>query len=284
MQTIGLIGYPLGHSISPAFQQAALDYCKVDAHYVLWETKPSRLKEKVDRIRREDILGANVTVPYKEEVAHYVDMLWGAAAAVQAVNVVVRKGSKLYGHNTDTAGFLRALTEDGGFDPKGKKTVVLGAGGAARAVVYTLISRGTASITVVNRTVERARFLFCSYANFMAPGQEVSVLSMDDELLASVLKDCDLLVNCTSIGMKGVTDEGRMPVQKRLIPKGALVYDLVYNPVETPLLREAKKAGARVLGGLPMLVYQGAAAFEIWTGKKAPIDIMFKAARKALKG
>ncbi len=283
MKYIGLIGYPLAHSISPVFQQAALDYYKLDARYVLWEVEAGRLKETVERIRREEALGANVTVPYKEEVAHYVDMLWGAAAAVWAVNVIVKREGKLYGHNTDAVGFLRALTEEGGFDPRGKKAVVLGAGGAARAVVYALVSRGTASVTVVNRSLDRARFLLCSYATFLDPGQEVSALTPEDEGLASVLAGCDLLVNCTSVGMKGGPSEGQMLVKKALIPKAALVYDLVYNPVETPLLREAKKSGAQVLGGLPMLVYQGAASFELWTGKEAPIDIMFEAARRALK-
>lgn len=282
MYYIGIIGYPLSHSISPVFQQAALDYYKLDARYVMWETKEDHLESSVRNIRREENWGANVTVPYKERVIRFLDSLHGDAIAVGAVNVIYKKTTNLLGGNTDVHGFLHALERDGKFTPAGKRAVVLGSGGAARAVVYGLVKSGVAFIAVANRSPSRAETLVNDAARFVKKGQEITSLALEESSLRPLLNGCDLLVNCTSLGMKGA-QETKMPLSKRLIPKNALVYDLVYNPAETFFLKEAREAGARTLGGLPMLVYQGAAAFELWTGKKAPVDIMFEAARKALK-
>jgi shikimate dehydrogenase len=184
------------------------------------------------------------------------------------------------GHNTDATGFLRALKEEAWFDPRGKKALVMGAGGAARAVVAALASEGVESIVVANRTLERAQALV---ERIRPTVPNAMAVSLDAEFLASEAAKSHLIVNCTSLGMKGGPAPDESSLKAALIPSNALVCDLVYNPVETPLLQEAARAGARVMGGLPMLVYQGAASFRVWTGMEAPVEVMLKAAKKALR-
>ena len=276
---LAIIGYPLRHSVSPSFQQAAIDHCGLDVRYDIWETGPVHLRERVDGMRRPEILGANVTVPYKEVVLPLVDELDGLARRIGAVNTIVNRGGRLMGYNTDAGGFLRALRDEAGFEPQGKRAVILGAGGVARAAGFALADSGIGSIAIINRTFERAERLA---RDLKSPGLEVTALPFVSERLEEALAHCDLLVNCTSIGMRYSPTEGQSPLEAELIPEEALVYDLVYNPVETPLLKDAKAAGARTLGGLAMLVYQGAASFELWTGGEAPLDIMFEAAREAI--
>ncbi len=278
--TVGIVGYPLGHSISPVFQQAAFDYYGMDARYLAWETPPDGLAQRIQSLRDTNILGANVTVPHKEAVSSSLDSLSQAASRTGAVNTIVNRPDKsgLEGHNTDVPGFLRALREDGGFDPRGKRALLLGAGGAARAVAYALSGAGVASLTIANRTVQRAQRL----ANGLGIGAITQVVAMEHDALA-VDNGWDLIVNTTTLGMWHNAGESQSPLPAGLIPSHALVYDLVYNPPETPLLREAGRAGARALGGLPMLVYQGAEAFQLWTGKEAPLEVMLEAARRALE-
>ncbi|MDO8750011.1 MAG: shikimate dehydrogenase [Dehalococcoidia bacterium] len=275
--TVGIIGYPLGHSISPAFQQAAFDHYGMDARYLVWETPADGLAQRIQSLRGPNVLGANVTVPHKEAVRSRLDTLSEATQRTGAVNTIVNRNGLLEGHNTDVPGFLRALKEDGGFDPKGKRVLLLGAGGAARAVAYALSGAGVASLTIANRTVERAQRLI----QVLNIGAIAKAVPMNRDALATE-KGWDLIVNTTTLGMWHSPGEGESPLPAGLILSHALVYDLVYNPPETPLLREARRAGARTLGGLPMLVYQGAAAFQLWTGKEAPLSVMFEAAQKAL--
>jgi shikimate dehydrogenase len=276
---IGLIGYPLGHSISPLFQQAAFDHLRLDIRYEAWEVEPAKLREVIGGLRHPSRLGLNVTVPYKESVLPHLDRLDSQASQVGAVNTVVKQGQRLIGYNTDAEGFLKALRQDGAFEPRDKRAVLLGAGGVARAVGFGLARAGASRLIIVNRTPARAAGLASELRRF---GPEVTAVPWRDEGLGEALAGCDLLVNCTSIGMKHSGTEGRSPLASEFIPQEALIYDVVYNPLETPFLAEAKRAGARTLGGLPMLVYQGAASFELWTGRKAPIDIMLAAAKKAL--
>jgi shikimate dehydrogenase len=165
---------------------------------------------------------------------------------------------------------------------RNRKVVLLGAGGVARAVMFALLNEEVTSVTVFNRSLERGRQLVRSFAR-SAGRIPLAALDWVDLETSAVLQDCDLLVNCTSIGMRFSATEAESPLGAALIPKDALVYDLVYNPEETPLLKEAKKAGAETLGGLSMLVYQGAASFELWTGEKGPVDIMLRSAREALR-
>jgi shikimate dehydrogenase len=285
MKYVGLIGYPLGHSISPLFQQAAFDYLGLDIRYELWQTESARLSAAIEGIRQPSRLGANVTIPYKEAVLPLLDELDALALEIGAVNTIVNRGGRLVGYNTDAGGFLQALRCEGGFDPAGKSVVVLGAGGAARAVSFVLARTGAKSLFITDIIAERAHGLVSdlerSLARERGPGSRSCVAALEMNL-ADVLSGCDLLVNCTPIGMKHSATEGESPLAEELIPKEALVYDIVYNPIETPLLQKARMAGVRTLSGLAMLVYQGAAAFELWTGSEPPIDIMFKAANKAL--
>jgi shikimate dehydrogenase len=278
---VGLIGRGLKHTISPAFQQAAFDHLGQDIRYQTWDTEEADLAALVDSIRGPSKLGANITIPYKRAVLPLLDDLDRDASRIGAVNTIVNREGKLAGYNTDSGGFLRALYQDGDLVPRGKAAVILGAGGAARAVGFTLLEAGVGTLTLINRTPERAEALACDLER---SGQEVRALPWEDGRIAEALGGCDLLVNCTSVGLRGSQSEGQSPLPAHLIPRRALVYDLVYNPVETELLRLAAEAGTRTLGGLPMLVYQGAASFELWTGASAPVNIMMDAARSALEG
>lgn len=275
---VGIIGYPLGHSVSPAFQQAAFDSLGLDVRYEVWATPPDGLAERMGALRSQDVLGANVTVPYKEDVLPYLDELDGAAKRIGAVNTIVHRGGRLLGYNTDAEGFLRALAEVG-FSPRGKQAIILGAGGSARAVGDALASAGAAGLLLLNRTVSRATEVAEALS---ARGVLVEVRRWPPGAREESPRSPDLLVNCTPYGMKGGDLDGQAPNVAGLIAPSTLVYDLVYNPPETPLIRLAKKQGARTLGGLAMLVHQGAAAFRLWTGKEAPVDVMFRAARAAL--
>ena len=278
MRRVGIIGYPLGHSVSPAFQQAALDHHDLDVRFEVWETPPDALREVVTRLRAPNALGAGVTVPHKAAVIPLLDRLSEPAQRVGAINLIVNRDGLLEGHNTDTTGFLRALREDSAFDPAGKRVLLLGSGGAARAVAHVLLEQGVAALTIANRTPERARQLVAD----LGGGTALSAVSLEPSELA-VDGGWHLIVNCTTLGMRHSAGEKRSPITSASISSDALVYDLVYNPPETPLLREAGRAGAHTLGGLPMLIYQGAEAFQLWTGKEAPLEVMFQAARRALE-
>ena len=273
---VGILGYPLAHSVSPIFQQAALDYLHLDVRYSAWETEPSKLQERVEYLRSSEVLGANVTIPHKENVMDLLDDLDTTGRDVGSINTIVNRGGRLIGYNTDAPGFMRGLREDGGFEAVGKRVAMMGAGGAARAVAYGLVKAGVTSLVIVNRTIERAEALAACLIR-SSKGVGIEVRSALDEAT-----EYDLLVNCTSIGMRHGAMEGRLPLPAEVIRSETLVCDLVYNPMETPLLLEAKKRGAKALDGLPMLIYQGALAFQKWTGERAPTDVMFESAKEAL--
>ncbi len=285
-QFIGLIGFPLKHSISPDFQQAALDHSRLDIRYEAWETQAENLTSAIAQLRLPQNLGANITVPYKETVIPLVDEIDSFAGLIGAVNTIVNREGKLVGFNTDAHGFLRALHDEAKFQPEDKRAVVLGAGGAARAVSFALIKEKVSGLAVSNRNMARAESLVHSLARHISANQlgtKVVAVSWQSLELQEAIMDSQLIVNCTTIGMKFSPYEEQSPLSPGLIPKGALVYDLVYNPQETPFLRMARKEGADCVGGLSMLIYQGAASFQLWTDRGAPIDIMFSAAKKALE-
>ncbi|MQF48725.1 shikimate dehydrogenase [SAR202 cluster bacterium AC-647-N09_OGT_505m] len=277
---IFLIGHPLGHSVSPAFQQAALDYYGLDVRYEVMDVDVTSLPRVVAILRDMNQIGANVTVPHKEAIVALLDDLEEEAKLIGAVNTIENRRGVLVGHNTDAQGFLRALKEDAGFDPACRTALVLGAGGVARAVAMALAGAGVKSLVIANRTVERAKALV-EDVRPLVPSAEA--ISLHPESLSIAAANSEVIVNCTSLGMMGGTGQGRTPIEAELVPSHALICDLVYNPQETQLLREASEAGARVLGGLPMLIYQGAASFELWTGKEAPVKVMLQVAEKALK-
>ena len=272
-QRLGIIGHPIGHSISPVFQQAALDHLAIDGVYEKWDVVPEGVGAFLDGLRAPGTLGINVTVPHKEAVVPFLDEVDDWASAAGAVNTIVNRQGRLTGHNTDGIGFLRALQDGAGFDPTGKRVLILGAGGAARGVVLALARAGAGSMVIANRTEERAgRLAGLSESN----GVSASACSLIDA--AGAAETADLIVNCTTVGMSHGPDESCSPLSAEQIPSACLVNDLVYNPLETPLLREAAHAGASVLGGIEMLVYQGAASFEMWMEQPAPVQVMLKAA------
>lgn len=279
--TVALLGFPLKHSISPLFQQAAFDFYKLDLRYQAWETAPERLTEAVAKLRQTESIGANVTVPHKEAVIPLLDRIEGDAGGIGAVNTIVKQGEQLIGHNTDCLGFMRGLQE-AGFEPPGNSVLLLGAGGAARAVAYGLLRAGVKSLTIANRSQQRAWKLAQDLFGLVTPQQELTAISWDGRREA--VYGCSLLVNATSMGMKHSPQENLSPFAADDLPWNILVYDLVYNPPLTPLLQEAQKSRCRIQGGLAMLVYQGGYSFELWTGVEAPIDAMFQAAREALRG
>ncbi len=274
----GIIGYPLGHTLSPVFQNAALEYHRIDEVFEAWPTHPDDLAEKVASFRADGFLACCVTLPHKQAVIPMIDDLAETATAVGAVNWIINNDGHLTGHNTDSPGFLRALTELGKFDPRGKSAVVFGAGGAACAIVHALKSAGVASMTIVNRTRARAEELAADFSD-----DSLTILSraLDDDGLKDVTLPADLLVNTSSMGMDGGPAPDATPVTADMISSDAVAYDAVYAPPVTPFLRAVEEAGARSLGGSTMLLLQGAVGFELATGKPAPVDEMFAAVRRA---
>ncbi len=281
-QRVGLIGHPVGHSISPRFQQAGFDAIGFDARYEAWDVAPEDLQGHIDSLRA-DALGANVTIPYKEATARHVDSLHQTARFVGAINTIVQLDGLLEGYNTDVTGFQRSLEAEG-FEPAGKHAVIWGAGGAARAVAWALIWRQVDAITIVNRTGVRAGRLRHDLASASASDDvRLRATAIDSEGAPAALAACDLVVNCTPVGLRGSETESQMPFEVAQLQAGVQVVDLIANPLQTPLVLAAKARGLAAVGGLPMLVYQGAASFELWTRQAAPVDIMFAAAEAAMR-
>jgi shikimate dehydrogenase len=283
MKRAFLLGYPVGHSISPQIYGAAFRAMGLDSSLEARATPPEELTAVVAGLRDEDCYGASVTIPHKQAVMPLIDGLDDAARTIGAVNCIVNRHGGLTGYNTDFYGFRRSLLESG-FRPGGSKAVVLGAGGSARAVVAALVDSGVASILVTARSAARAEETAASLRNDLgAKAGGVAALGWDDVArFEAACREAKLIVNCTPLGMSGSGNEGRSPIAAALIPPASVVLDLVYNPVETPLLRDAKAAGATAVSGLDMLVYQGAAAIKLWTGEEAPVDIMKEAAVEAI--
>ena len=259
--------------------QAAFDHAGIVAVYEAWETAPETLGAAVAALRADDTLGANVTVPHKQAVMASLDEVDDLARRIGAVNTIINDGGRLRGTNTDARGFIDSLREYGGIEPSGVDTVLVGAGGAARAAAHALAEIGVGSLIIGNRTLERAEALA---AEISALGVEARAVSLADAAFSDACGAAGLIVNSTSVGMLHGPAEGESPVPDGAIRAGCVVYDMVYNPPDTPLLRATADAGARAVGGLPMLVYQGAAAWETWTGQEAPVDVMMAAARRAL--
>ena len=274
----GIIGYPLGHTLSPVFQNAALKHHGIDELFEAWPTHPDDLAAKVESFRADGFLASCVTLPHKQAVIPMIDELADTAIAVGAVNWIINDNGHLTGHNTDSPGFLRALTELGEFDPAGKSALVFGAGGAARAIIHALKTAGVASMTIANRTVAGAEELA---ADFSDDTLSINSCGLDDDDLNDISLASDLLVNTSSMGMDGGPAPDATPVTADAISPNAVAYDAVYAPPMTPFLKEVEIAGAKSLRGFTMLLLQGAVGFELATGKPAPVDEMFEAVRRA---
>lgn len=267
---IVLIGHPVAHSLSGAMQQAAFDHLGIDAAYELWDRPPIALGEAVAELRGDDFLGANVTIPHKERVVPHVDRQTEEAHATGAVNTITKEGRRLVGHNTDVAGFKVALDRLVGRQKMPRTAVVLGAGGGARAVVYGLIREGFQRVVVFNRHLHRAEGLVKHFGR-SAAHMELRAMPWHESIIEAELAKTKILVNATSIGLEG--DES--PIPGEILSEELLVLDLVY--ARTRLLREAEAAGATTADGELMLLHQGAAAFALWTGQPAPLEVMAEA-------
>ena len=262
-----LIGHPVAHSLSGAMQQAAFDQLGIDASYELWDRPPIELADAIAELRGDDFLGANVTIPHKERVVPMVDRLTEEGQATGAVNTITREGKRLVGHNTDVAGFRVALDKLVGKQKMPRAAVVLGAGGGARAVVYGLITEGFQRVIVFNRHLHRAEGLVKHFGR-TAAHMELRAMPWHESIIEAELAKTKLLVNATSIGL--TSDES--PVPAEVLHAELLVLDVIY--AKTRLLKDATAAGADTLDGELMLLHQGAAAFTLWTGQPAPLDLM----------
>ena len=264
----GVIGDPIEHTMSPAMCNAAFTQMGLDYGYVSFHVKEEELDKAIDGMRALNIRGLNVTIPHKVAVIPLLDELDPLAEKIGAVNTIANNNGVLKGYNTDASGFLQALLERG-IEPKGEKVVMLGAGGASRAVSFSLVERG-AHLVILNRRLERAEELTGRLSTTL--NKEVKALELVADNLAQVLGEADILVNATSVGMS--PDINKTPVPSSLLKPGLVVVDIVYNPIRTRLLREAEAVGAKTVDGVDMFVWQGALAFEIWTGIKAPVELM----------
>ncbi len=269
MQYFGIIGYPIGHSVSPDMHNAAFKHLGLDAIYLKFEVKPEDLRDAIFGAKALGFKGFNVTIPHKEAVLKFVKPV-GIAKRIGAVNTI--DIPKLEGYNTDAYGALKAL-ESAGVDVEGKVALVVGAGGAGRAIAFILAEKG-ATVIVTNRTESRGLKL----AEDVRKVGDCIFYPYDK--LEDLKGKIDIIINATPLGMKGF--EQKLPVPEELIESKVVVFDTVYNPPETPLIKTAKRKGCKVVYGIDMLVYQGAEAFKIWTGLDAPVDVMKKAAFSAL--
>lgn len=276
---IGLLGYPLGHSLSPLMQNLALEHRGLNKIYIPLETRPEDLSIVVKALPKMNFDGFNVTIPYKIEVMKYLDAIDQNARLIGAVNTVDIKEGRFKGYNTDGTGFLRSLEENIKDRVEGKNIFILGAGGASRAIAMTLAMKGARKVYICNRTYERSVDLSDSINKSFVNRSEA--VPMEYDHMKRALDDSEILINTTKVGM--YPDVDHSPIDKKLLHKGLIVYDIVYNPEKTKLLEEAEELGCKTISGLWMLVYQGAEAFEIWTGKKAPVDKMYEAIYRRLK-
>lgn len=268
---VGIMGYPLGHTLSPPMHNAAFQYLGLDYVYVPFAVPPGNLADAVNGIRALHIAGCNVTIPYKEQVISFLDRLHDSAKMVGAVNTIVNRDGELWGYNTDGAGFLRSLTQELSIDIKGKSVLMLGAGGAARAVGFALAQAGVGRLLIANRSFTKGLSLAQEIAR--AGTVIAEAVELVPEALSGCLRSADILINTLPLGMYPQVD-AMPPINEEWLNPPLIVCDLIYNPRQTRLLAKAEQRGCRVLNGEGMLVFQGAEAFRLWTGHEAPVLIM----------
>jgi shikimate dehydrogenase len=276
---VGIFAYPVGHSLSPPMHNSAFSHLQLNYIYLPFEVKRENLKNAVLSLKSLNITGVNVSVPHKETVIKYLDEVSEDALKIGAVNTIKNSDGKLFGFNTDKSGFINSLKNEKIKLP-GKKVVVLGCGGGSRAVCFGLLEEGILNLVITDVIKEKVEKLK-RYLKKFYRDREIRGILYNEEKIFEELKDADLLINATPVGMK--PNINSTPISK--IPKenkNLVVYDLVYNPLKTKLLRIAEEQNLKTISGLEMLVLQGAASFEIWTGEKAPVEIMRKEVKKYL--
>lgn len=275
---VGIFGHPVGHTFSPAMHNAAFEALGLDYRYLAFDVRPELLRKAVEAIRALGLSGVNVTVPHKEKVVRYLDQLSPDARRIGAVNTIEHREGQLIGHNTDGIGFIRSFQEQFGRSVEASRVLLLGAGGAARAVGMQLAAQGAAEIIIANRTYSRARRLVKAISEHFPSASALAIRLQPKESLEKICARSDVLINATASGMRR---EAPLLGPKAFHP-GLLVCDLIYNPPATPLLEAAARAGCRTLNGLGMLLYQGALAFEIWVRAEPSLPAMREALEKSL--
>ncbi len=270
----GIFGHPVKHSLSPDMHNSAFNTLGLNSVYVAFDIDPESIEEATRAIRVMGIRGINITIPHKQTIIPYLDEVSPDAKLTGAVNTVKNENGKLLGYNTDVGGFLRAIRENLDFSPEGNTLFLIGAGGAARAVLSAFCMNGGAVVYITDIIKDKALELANQFkANFQ--NITIETVELDNQnLIEQKLNEADILVNASPAGMDGV---GSLDIPLTSLNKNAVVYDLVYKPPDTSLLKEAKQLGHKASGGLSMLLYQGAESFEIWTGENAPVEIMKKA-------
>ena len=272
-----IIGDPVEHSLSPVMHNAAFKELGLNLVYVAFTVTTKELKTAILGARSLGLRGLNVTMPHKNAVMNYLDEVDATAKAIGAVNTILNNQGKLIGYNTDGNGAMIALKENGVY-PEKKKMLLLGSGGAAKAIAYQAV-QDVDELVILNRSPEKAKELAeMLQKNF---GKKVKSGTLSSAVLEEELKTTDILVNATSVGMH--PDVNRSPVPSNLLKRDLCVMDIIYNPLETRLVMDAKVVGAKVVSGVEMLIYQGAVAFEVWTNCPAPVDVMRKAALNELE-
>lgn len=272
MEILGIFGHPVAHSLSPRMHRAALKATGFGNKFVYlsFDISPHSLEDAVRAIRVLNIRGVNITIPFKEKIIPYLDQVDAQARIMGAVNTVLNEDGCLKGFNTDGSGFLRAMKEETGKDLKGKRILILGAGGACRALAAVFSLQRSQEIVIANRSRDRA-IAVAEMINKL--GTRATVIGLESQVLRKEAEKADLVINTTPLGMAGNFESPMGTAASGLHP-GQVVCDIVYNPVETVLLKQAKNRGCQIVSGLGMLLFQGAEAFQIWTGVEAPVDVM----------
>ncbi|SDE84114.1 shikimate dehydrogenase [Sporomusa acidovorans] len=276
-QKVGLLGWPLGHSLSPVMQNAAFAASNLDYVYLPLPTPPELLPQAVQGLKALGFAGVNVTIPHKVAIMEYLDEIDSSAKSVGAVNTILCQGDRLIGHNTDAGGYIRSLKQVG-ISVTGRSAVIFGAGGAARAVIAGFAAAHVAAITVGARDKNKAEHM----AHLFDGTIPVSGVCWDSDEFAAALSNADIVVNATPLGMYPST-VNQPPVRWDLLQQSAVISDLIYNPLITGFMAEGIRRGHIVVGGEGMLLEQGALAFELWTGRKAPASVMRQALMRELK-
>ena len=272
----GVIGDPIEHTLSPTIQNAAFNHLKLDFVFLAFRVKAADLENSIRGIRGLGVHGLNVTMPHKIAIISYLDEVDPIVNFLNSANTILNKDGKLLGFNTDGVGALKALQENGS-ELSDKKVLLLGAGGAAKAIAFVLAKK-VEELVILNRAAKKAKELAKALGQMF--NKEVSGGVLTSDTIAKNLRGSDILINATSVGMKPNLDQSL--VAPKWLRSDLIVMDIVYDPVETKLAKDAKAVGAKVISGVEMLVYQGALSFEIWTGCMAPIEVMRKAALNKL--
>ncbi len=278
---VGLFGHPVEHSFSPVMQEAAFKHLGLNYRYLLFDIQTQNLKKALDSLVPLGFQGINITLPHKKRAMAFLDRITDEVKVIGAVNTVLVERGKLIGHNTDGKGFIASLEKGARVKLKNKKVVILGAGGAAHAIATELALAKVGRISIFNIVLYEAKDLAIRIKRYVPDSVTEFFLLKPSAILDEKIRDADIIINATSVGLKP-TDP--LLVNPFVLEKRHLVCDVIYNPPKTKLLAAAEKRKARTINGLGMLVYQGAICFELWTGKKAPVQIMKKALEKAIRG